>query len=45
MRWKPFKAFPASGFESARCAVLGFETVLDNLKLERADGGEEGNFL
>lgn len=45
MRWKPFKAFPVSGFEAAGCAILGFETVLDNLELEWADGGEEGDFL
>ena len=36
---------PTGDFERARCAVFAFEAILHDLELQRADGGEERNFL
>ena len=35
---------PGRGFEARDRAVLAFQTILHDFKLQRSDGGEQGNF-
>ena len=41
----PFEHFPRGGLEAGGGAVFGLEAILDDLELQGADGGEEGDAL